>query len=401
MSEAAPVAPPPADRPFSSSSNPVCPAGTFSRVGNEETRDGDSNSNVASQKHEHCVCPDSHICEGCEQGCTRDRPPLKKRCVSGFKPGCTSCRCRQRETNWGVVRPWGAMADLRNAPLCPNLLGSQNQQQGYTGEKEFVFTVSNGHTGTLFFGRQEIWERNFRKGTLDRGVHIAHEQTPDLEKLRKIVWEKDWCERGLDYVVREQLPYMLKVMHRKHTWFASGYQVGLGTLPALADYFGASARFVRLRRNRIDLALSFSKKGRGPCSDRCLKCLCPLDTHVRCLVPGEIWGQLNVFQRYLWVVDEVECQWQALVRSRKTLRTLELDWDQAILPKHVKRLAEFIGMDKAEYTGEAKKANQHQNVDDEAAKLARLEQARRDDAEYQKLMGLEGLCNTYHCMGPE
>ena len=131
MSEAAPVAlPPPADRPFSSSSNPVCPAGTFSRVGNEETRDGDSNSNVASQKHEHCVCPDSHICEGCEQGCTRDRPPLKKRCVSGFKPGCTSCRCRQRETNWGVVRPWGAMADLRNAPLCPNLLGKQNQQQG-------------------------------------------------------------------------------------------------------------------------------------------------------------------------------------------------------------------------------------------------------------------------------
>lgn len=45
-----------------------------------------------------------------------------------------------------------------------------------------------------------------------------------------------------------------------------------------------------------------------------------------------------MFCRYLWAIDEVECQWQALVRSRPHLQHIELDWDKEITPDHMETM---------------------------------------------------------------
>jgi len=88
-------------------------------------------------------------------------------------------------------------------------------------------------------------------------------------------------------------------INKDTTWFGSGHQVILGILPALVDVFGDAAKFVRLRRNRLDVARSFAKKGGGPCTHRCIYCLCPLDPVVRCPVSGDVWASLNTFQRWV------------------------------------------------------------------------------------------------------
>ena len=55
----------------------------------------------AKGNHLHCICPKTHICDGCERGCTNPKQDLQGhlqgqlqgRCVAGFKPSCHSCRC--------------------------------------------------------------------------------------------------------------------------------------------------------------------------------------------------------------------------------------------------------------------------------------------------------------------
>lgn len=149
----------------------TCPPETFVRTS-------------AAGAHQHCICPASHICEGCAQGCHTDSSPFKQRCVNGFKPDCTDCRCQAAsEQAKSEYRRYGQIIDRRREPFCP--LEIQQEQQ-YTGDHRFVFVVSNGHTGTTFFGKQSVWRENFVKGSLIKGVHIAHEQDADAEKLKKI-----------------------------------------------------------------------------------------------------------------------------------------------------------------------------------------------------------------------
>lgn len=56
-----------------------CPAGSFLRA---EVRGST-----------RCVCPHTHVCSGCAEGCQVDPSPLKARCVKTFSPDCTDCTC--------------------------------------------------------------------------------------------------------------------------------------------------------------------------------------------------------------------------------------------------------------------------------------------------------------------
>lgn len=82
---------------------------------------------------------------------------------------------------------YGAIVDRRKEPFCPEVLPHDLK---YQGSHQFVFVVSNGHTGTTFFGQQSVWRENFVKGTLAKGIHIAHEQDADAEKLKKIAFSE-------------------------------------------------------------------------------------------------------------------------------------------------------------------------------------------------------------------
>lgn len=118
------------------------------------------------------------------------------------------------------------------------------------------------------------------------------------------------------------------------TWLGAGHQIILGMVPALVRVLGVGrqsalpievqqvtrcfqdkAKFIRLRRNKKDVAYSYYQKGGDPCTGKCIYCICPLDAAARIPVRGEIWEKLSVYQRYLWFVDELEAQWQATKKT--------------------------------------------------------------------------------------
>ena len=84
------------------------------------------------------------------------------------------------------------------------------------------------------------------------------------------------------------------------------------------------AKFVRLRRNKKDVAYSYYTKGGGPCTRRCIFCICPLDSAARLPMTGGLWESLSVYQKYLWFVDELEAQWQATLNTFPSTKTIVL-----------------------------------------------------------------------------
>lgn len=219
--------------------------------------------------------------------------------------------------------------------------------------------------------------------------------------LREVPTHNDYCMAGRDYILQHKLPHMLSKLEatRSDHFLGSGHQIILGVLPALVDTFRYSAKFVRLRRSRLDVAYSYYKKGSGPCAHRCILCLCPLDPATRCPVSSAVWGTLSVFQRYLWFVDEVECQWQTLLTSRPWLADIshEVHWTKAISFKEMNDVGVFSGLVDEGLPApeeEVKKSNEH--VHSSSRNWTWIEE---QDADYRQKLGLKH-CNEFHCIQP-
>ena len=291
----------------------------------------------------------------------------------------------------------GKLVNRISDPFCQEEGAAFPRERKYSGNATFVFVVSNGHTGSTFFGQLMSWRRIF--GQVPSDFVIVGESEANKTALATIPFGPDHCQRALEYVADEKLPYMLRALRSRgaHTYFAAGHQIILGLVPALADILGDRAKFVRLRRSRLDTAYSFTPKSAGPCQVQCKYCPCPLDAYSRCPVPmGREWNMLNTFQQYLWAVDEVECQWQALLRSRPHISRIEVNWDSVIEPEVVKRVADFIGMRDVEIKAhETKRTNTH--VPSRAATAKNTTLLEQWANEYQQLLSLPE-CNRYTCV---
>eukprot|EP00043_Microstomoeca_roanoka_P013926 m.137022 g.137022 ORF g.137022 m.137022 type:complete len:396 (-) comp15883_c3_seq1:169-1356(-) len=342
----------------------------------------------------HCVCPDEYFCEGCVYGC---HAILKERCIRGFRPACDTCRCEQGASDLisSPANMLGHLVDRRNQPFCELDI---EKHARYAGNHTFVFVVSNGHTGTTFLGQQMNWRKVF--GTIPPGYVIAHEEEASRDVVRALPFDRGYCQRALDYVINEKLPIMERALATRHahTYFATGHQIILGLLPALVDVLGNHVKFVRLRRDRMDTAFSFAQRGGGPCSRTCRYCLCPLDDLTRCPVSAKQWNQLNEFQQYLWAVDEVECQWQALLRSRPGVEYMELNWTIAITAKDMVRLAEFLQMSHI-HSHVTKTEGSNPHVSPSAAASKPYDQLAAWTLEYSKMLHLPE-CNSFTCISP-
>jgi hypothetical protein len=99
-------------------------------------------------------------------------------------------------------------------------------------------------------------------------------------------------------------------------------------LSALKGELGARMTTVRLRRSRLDTAMSYAikRKKDGPCGSRCvvmiehlsafyltlvtedLRQYCPCPDEQRTCLPVNmaLWRKLTVFMKFLWMVDEIE-----------------------------------------------------------------------------------------------
>ena len=268
----------------------------------------------------------------------------------------------------------------------------------------FVFVVSNGHTGTTFLGRMSDWREHLGPGKkLQPGFSVQHETDPDKGRLVRIPWTTNYCSDGMAYVAERKVNKIVHVLRarKQHTWIESGHQNMLGELPGLAQMLGKQVRFVRMRRNRLDVAYSYAQKGEGPCSPACIYCLCPLDAIARCPVDGQTWGMLTLFQQYLWFVDELECQWQALVHNEPGIVRTDLNWDKSISGEQLLMVAKFSGMDKAVLRNETKKETKRDNdhVKSGSRSTKNYTAMAAEAHQYRKLLGLK-YCDTYSCVPP-
>lgn len=102
---------------------------------------------------------------------------------------------------------------------------------------------------------------------------------------------------------------------------------GVAVLQCLADVLGPQGVFIRIRRNRHDVAMSFSSHYYTPCmtSDNIHPqvSVCPHSQEkatagpVYLDVADDIWNAFTPFQRFLWYADEVEERWHQLTSSKK------------------------------------------------------------------------------------
>ena len=78
-------------------------------------------------------------------------------------------------------------------------------------------------------------------------------------------------------------------------------------------------------------------------------CVCPEEQHV-CLGGSTLaqrWGHFSVFQRFLWMTDEVECRWRAFQADAgggAGRNQMELSWNATIGAENIERYGTFLGL---------------------------------------------------------
>lgn len=372
----------------------------------------------------HCICPLAFQCNGCTPGCLMNNvlngsshffgPSYmtgddEAGCTRGFSSGCgDECNCKAPKS---LPRLGLHILDRRRESLCPHRpFGAKASEllpdlpENYT----FIFVVSTGHTGTTSLGQRSTWRQQFRRKTMPCDFFVAHEKEQDRHFVHQTPWTTNPCAAADRYVLRDKLPLMIRMIEgykrdngctvQGGSWFGSGHQVTLGLLPSLAWLLGPRARFVRLRRDRLDTAYSFSSAKAGPCSVRCKHCLCPLDNATMLPVSGKVWQTLSNFQQYLWLQDEVEAQWQSLLYNNPTLNFIEVNWKKRLGVEDYSRIAQFaLGLDRdAKVSVRLANANHHVSGAIKAAKNRTI--MAQEAVSYARTLGLK--CNEFHCMPP-
>jgi len=159
------------------------------------------------------------------------------------------------------------------------------------------------------------------------------------------------------YVENEKIPFMVQdlITNKKTKYLDGGNQILMGFFPALIQQLhthtnteGSRLRVIRLRRDRIlcarDMAL---QQDTAPCdlsaelgNKPLLLSLCPRFGTALLVPSDEGWRKMNHYQKYLWYVDEVELQWQHLIRIYN-LDYLEIDYKNKLDKIHLDIIANW------------------------------------------------------------
>jgi FkbM family methyltransferase len=218
--------------------------------------------------------------------------------------------------------------------------------------ENFAFVYSTGRCGTLHlakvFGDDQSYvchEEEYKS------THLVME-----EFLRPIAWSND-KEIAIKYVREKKIPYMLRKLRSVGAvnYLDTGHQIIFGLVPALLEQLEGRIKFIRLRRDRLQTALSFITapeyndpwmphwEGRETIGKEHPRwALRPTDKVVHLRPTDKVWKRLNRFQRYLWYVDEVERQWQVFLADF-SFPYVEVRLDE-LNDKEYEKLSEFLGI---------------------------------------------------------
>jgi hypothetical protein len=197
----------------------------------------------------------------------------------------------------------------------------------------YVFGFSTGHAGSTT--AQAVLKK---KGCPWEGTGIFEKRVRDERKAtsfrigtKRYNAEADKCSYTRDKVI----PF-LDEMRGNKTWIDMGHYHNRGPiLECFASLLGSSAAFVRIRRNRYDIAISHVRQykehwniSEAPCKAEGIVVYCPSDQVGPVALPVQIgiWNQLTDFQKFLWLADELEYRFHKLKMEIPGPRYLEMTW---------------------------------------------------------------------------
>lgn len=147
------------------------------------------------------------------------------------------------------------------------------------------------------------------------------------------------------------------------------------TKGALIDVLGEEhVSFIRIRRNRFEVARSYLVEHKWPCNGDGMFMLCPWEhgslilQHVT--LPHDKWHLLNAFQKLLWMQDEVAFRWQQLRLDSKA-STLEVAWTKdtesvGSIPSDVMNVQVYTDADIKRMTEESRDAMSSSSSSDQS-----------------------------------
>jgi len=243
---------------------------------------------------------------------------------------------------------------------------SRGDRHSASHKHKYVLGVTTGHSGTTSLSKHSSYraresvngEESVRKYS---NVLFTHENFFEMDDWWQEWWhdkeKKGYSPDSKEYsgenrrravekykrVVDEHFrDYNMKV--EKTVLTDLGHHVVQGALEFLPEVFGKRLLIIRVRRARLHTALSFhgSLHLHKPLCKRKYN-VCPLrNPHL--LLPkraggrsnywasSENFDELSRFQQFLWYIDEVETQWQALLRNNPDVSYIECDWSADLEP---------------------------------------------------------------------
>jgi len=245
----------------------------------------------------------------------------------------------------------------------------------------YMFGISTGHAGSTSLSNAQSYSGSLKTNITFRFENRFQDDgnwwtwagtKPSLEEQeRKVRNEyKLPIDNLLDY-------------DQSQTYVDLGHHNMLGILRTTPKVFGGDVFFIRFRRDRVHTAYSFSKSRSELCKS--FFDLCPMrNWHLLSPHSGnwtqDAWRSMTSEQQHLWYVDEVEAEFQQLLRENPDVSYLECNWSDD-LGNCFELVSSILGLQIADNGG----VHLKHHTDGELDSLAR-DRIVRADEDYRSVM---------------
>lgn len=248
-------------------------------------------------------------------------------------------------------------------------VGGEPTQKKKRRPPRFIFGHSPGHAGSTAL-HQALVKSDCPWGEPVGRFELDYANENGQETLW--AWGHD-CEFTRSFL----LPYLKEQLSsddQDQTFVDLGHIHNRGrVLECLADLLQDDVAFIKIRRNRHDIANSFAHKFQSPCMADAQKphrprvALCPRSTEVASgagpvnlpVANDAVWDTMTPFQRFLWNADEIEHRWHTLQQReyKASPSFYEITWsDSEELTSGFESLLKELGCSPQ---GQLYKAKQH------------------------------------------